>query len=470
MTPILRAHEVGFQYPQDRRGLTRLTSLSVEAGTFLLITGASGSGKSTLARCLVGLIPHLYHGQLAGEVWLNNLSTAQSPLWLLSEQAGLVFQNPAGQMLAPTVEDEILFGLENLGLPRNEMAHRLEIALQRFQLGPLRARRPQTLSGGEQQKLALSAIMARRPPVLVLDEPLSMLDSTAAVDLVDHLDQLAQEGTTIVICEHRAAYLSPVSGLKQLDMPAPSASDPPTAPLALPPIAPFHLRVSDLTVELGGRPVLDHVSLEASGGEVIAIVGRNGTGKTTLLRALAGLQPFQGRITVNGEKPDLGLVFQNPDLQLFNPTVRSEVLFGITTPDWDLYQAVMQTLNLLRYEESPPLLLSEGEKKRLALATVLLRAPHHGILLDEPSLGQDDGHKIKLMAVARAVASSGRLVLMTTHDLALAAAADRILLLTSTGVVSDGPPAELMRTPAAWQRIGLRLPDWLLPHDRGPTI
>jgi energy-coupling factor transporter ATP-binding protein EcfA2 len=465
MTPILRTRRVAFQYPQNRPGLEP-TSLAVEPGGFLLVTGASGSGKSTLARCLVGLIPHLYRGHLSGKVWLDGLNTAEWPLWQLSERGGLVFQNPAGQMLAPTVEDEILFGLENLGLQRDEMASRLESSLERFQLGSFRARRPQTLSGGEQQKLALAAIMARQPPVLVLDEPLSMLDSTAAIDLVNYLEELAQEGTTIVICEHRAGYLDHIPGLQRLDLPGRSVSQQAAVGLPLPRAAPFRMRVSDLRVELGGRRVLDHISFEASGGEVVAIVGRNGTGKTTLLRALAGLQSFGGRIEIDGGRPDLGMVFQNPDLQLFNATVRDEVLFGLADPDWSLYRTVMQTMNLKQYEETPPLLLSEGEKKRLALATVLMHGPQHGVLLDEPSLGQDTGHKEKLMAVARALAGSGRLVLLTTHDLPLAAAADRILLLTSTGIVADGPPRDLMAHPGAWQRIGLTVPSWIMAPDQ----
>jgi energy-coupling factor transporter ATP-binding protein EcfA2 len=167
--------------------------------------------------------------------------------------------------------------------------------------------------------------------------------------------------------------------------------------------------VSNLTVRFGSHPALDHIEFEASGGEVVAIVGRNGTGKTTLLRALAGLQPFDGRIEIDGGRPDLGMVFQNPDLQLFNPTVRDEILFGISDPDRSLYQTVLQTVGLRPYEETPPLLLSEGEKKRLALATVLMRSPRDGVLLDEPSLGQDAAHKERLMAVAHALAVSGRL-------------------------------------------------------------
>ena len=166
---MLHTHQVAFQYPQEGRGLQPV-SLEIQPGTITLITGPSGSGKSTLARCLIGLIPHLYNGELSGEVWLNGYRTDEALLWQLAEKAGMVFQNPAAQMLAPTVEEEIIFGLENLGLARDEISQRLETVLPQFGLVHLRERAPQTLSGGEQQKLALAAIVAREPDALILDE------------------------------------------------------------------------------------------------------------------------------------------------------------------------------------------------------------------------------------------------------------------------------------------------------------
>src|SRR5690606_25965891 len=193
MSVKFRLEEAGFAYPQEGLGLQPL-SLTIERGEGLLVAGHSGSGKSTLARLLVGLIPHLYHGCLQGEVWLDDLLTAQTPLWELTRRAGLVFQNPASQMLTTSVEEEIIFGLENLGLSQREIQERTTEALRTFNLDPLRRRSPQTLSGGEQQKLALASILARRPPALVLDEPLSMLDSTSALDFVDTLNSGLQGG------------------------------------------------------------------------------------------------------------------------------------------------------------------------------------------------------------------------------------------------------------------------------------
>jgi energy-coupling factor transporter ATP-binding protein EcfA2 len=139
-------------------------------------------------------------------------------MWQLAERAGLVFQNPAAQMLAQSVEEEVIFGLENLGLPRNVIRERLESTLEQFGLGSLRRRSPQTLSGGEQQKLALVATMARHPTVLVMDEPLSMLDGTAANELVEHATDLADAGATVIVCEHREEYLEAVPGLCKVNL------------------------------------------------------------------------------------------------------------------------------------------------------------------------------------------------------------------------------------------------------------
>ena len=461
MTGILHAEAVAYRYPQNSCGLAPV-SLAVQSGERLLVAGPSGCGKSTLARCLAGLIPHLYHGTLEGDVWLDGLHTAAAPLWRLAERAGLVFQNPAAQMLGQSVEEEVVFGLENLGLPPPAIRESLEATLDRFALGPLRDRSPQTLSGGEQQKLALAAIMARQPPVLILDEPLSMLDTTAAAELVTHLADLADSGTALVICEHRREMVGAIPRLHTITLPGHAQEE---VPVHLPHPPADHaspvLEVSGLTVHLGGRPILHGLSFSASGGEVLAVVGRNGVGKTTLLRALAGLQKYEGAVAVDGRPPDLGMVFQNADLQLFNATVRDEILYRVPDPDLALYAWLLEALGLARYEQVPPLLLSEGEKKRVALATVLMRQPRHGLLLDEPAVGQDGSHKVMLIHLARALAHAGKLVILTTHDLALAAQADRLLLLGPDGFVADGPPEAVLRDQAAWARLGLLVPDWV---------
>ncbi|MBN1919815.1 MAG: ATP-binding cassette domain-containing protein [Anaerolineae bacterium] len=457
---ILRAEAVAYRYADNGHTLSPV-SLEAEAGGCLAVTGVSGCGKSTLARCLTGLIPHLYRGEMAGSVWIENLHTTTTSLWELSERAGMVFQNPAAQMLATTVENEIIFGLENLGLPRPEIAARLEQALTQFGLIALRGRDPRSLSGGEQQRLALASIMSRRPAALVLDEPFSMLDGDGAADLVAALAELTAQGAASVACEHRLEWLETLPGLRTLHLAAPH----PPAEIAhvIPPLArkrmPFMLDVRGLSVQRGVHEVLHNLEFHALGGEVIAIVGRNGAGKTTLLRALAGLQRAEGVITVDGGSPNLGMVFQNPDVQLFNASVREEILYRIAAPDRELYAWLLKALGLERYEATPPLLLSEGEKKRLALATVLMRQPRDGILLDEPALGQDDGHKTQLLHLTRALAHAGQLVILTTHDLALAAQADRLLLLAEGHIIAEGTPAAVLGDTEACRRAGMRTPE-----------
>ena len=467
MSSLLQAQEISFAYPQDGHGL-RPVSLQIEAGEAWLVGGPSGCGKSTLARCLVGLIPHLYRGRFAGEMRITGESSAGLPLWRLAETVGMVFQNPAAQILASTVEDEILFGLENAGLARDEMDRRLHAALERFSLVELRQRSPQTLSGGEQQKLALAAITARQPAVLVLDEPLSMLDTTAALEFVAHTQELRHAGTAVVYCEHRQEYLRHLPGLQHLAL---GEKEPnPDSPAAVPPWplpgdGPLSLQAHGLTVPRGGRTVIQDLDLTLDGGQITAVVGRNGVGKTTLFRALAGLQPYTGSIDVRTRaataQPQLGIVFQNPDLQLFNASVREEVLYRLANPDMRLYAWLMAALALERYAETPPLLLSEGEKRRVALATMLMRLPPHGLLLDEPALGQDDTHKAIMLGLLRAYASSGHIVAYSTHDLELAAQADELILLGPQGIAAQGPAAQVMRNENAWQSLGFVLPEWV---------
>ncbi len=467
MGRVASANQAAYRYRDRRQGLEP-TSLEVDEGDQVLVSGPSGCGKSTLARCLTGLIPHLYRGELEGTVKLGGLDTSSSPLWQLAERAGLVFQNPSAQMLSLSVEDEIVFGLENLGLPSAAIAERLEAALTRFDLDSMRARSPHTLSGGEQQRLALAAIMAREPPLLVLDEPLSMLDTTASAALVARLGELAGSGTAVVICEHRAEYLSGLPGLRTLPIVGRCAA--PVQPAGLEECLAqresFALQISNLRVRLGQRMVLDDWSMTLQGGQVVAIVGRNGVGKTTLLRAMAGLQEHDGRIRVDGRRPDLGMVFQNADLQLFNASVREEMLYRVPNANARLYTWLLHALQLGDYETFPPLLLSEGEKKRVALATVLMRQPRDGVLFDEPALGQDTAHKAMLMRMAQALSGRGQLVVITTHDLALAAQADRLLLLGPEGPLADGAPADVLAQELPWRRAGLLVPPWVRPQGR----
>lgn len=471
MSPLLDVQSLAYTYHGQSTPSFHDVTLGVSAGECLLITGASGCGKSTLARCLVGLIPHLYKGQLEGAVWLDGCRTHETPLWQLSEKAGMVLQNTQGQMLASTVEDELAFGMENLGLPRAEIGQRIAASLNRFGLERFRTQDPRRLSGGEGQRVMLAAMLSRQTPLFVLDEPLSMLDTTAATDLVRHLTELAQQGRAVVVCEHRSHYFSAASAFREhalerrehaLNPPATHViqEDSSAAPLSA--AREFCLHVDNLSVTFGEHSVLDRLSLELSSGQIVALVGVNGSGKTTLLRSLVGLQRHAGQVKASDGKPDLGLVYQNPDLQLFNPTIREEMLYRVKEPNEELYRWLLGELGLARYETSSPLLLSEGEKKRLCLAMVLMHQPRHGILLDEPTLGQDDRHRVLLGNMASALAQAGRVVVVATHDLAWAAHyATQMVVLHEGRIIANGSPSMLLRDPSLWQHVHLRVPEWI---------
>ncbi|MCB8925421.1 MAG: ATP-binding cassette domain-containing protein [Ardenticatenaceae bacterium] len=276
---LLNAQQVAYRYPQNNRGIDPI-SLSVQAGEVLLIRGPSGCGKSTLARCLTGFVPHLYVGELHGKVTVNGLNTAVTPLWQLSEEISLLFQNPTNQMLTDSVENEILFGLENMGLPRAAMQERLETVLAQFGLTQMRHREPLTLSGGEQQRLALAAVMARQPQVLVLDEPFSMLDTTASAQLVADLARLVEMGTAVILCEHRYEIVTDLPNLRELSL-AGGATTHRNSQVEWSESRQEHLEltIEGLHVTLGQQKVLQNFSMAAQGGEIVALVGRNGWAK-----------------------------------------------------------------------------------------------------------------------------------------------------------------------------------------------
>ena len=462
---LLNAEGVSYSYHDQPAPAVNDAWLRAGAGEQVLITGPSGCGKSTLVRCLAGLIPHLYKGSLQGEVWIDGLQTAGAPLWQLVERAGMVMQNPQAQMLASTVEDEIIFGLENLGLTSAEIERRLEEVLKRFGLEQLRFRDPRRLSGGEGQRVILAAILARRPPVLVLDEPLSMLDTSAASELLHYLSDLSGDGHAVVVCEHRSHYFEPPARFREyrLGPYTGGAGSRDEAPFPLDGVMPFHLTCGEISVTLGEREVLHTNRIDLSGGEVVALVGPNGSGKTTLLRSLVGLQRHAGSVTAtDGRRVDLGLVYQNPDLQLFNPTVRDEIRYKVNFFEDGLYRWLMSSLGLERYEGVSPLLLSEGEKKRLCLAMVLMHRPRHGVLLDEPTLGQDDRHRRLLGCTVRGLAATGRLVMVATHDLAWALNyATRMIVLHQGHIFSDGEPLALLREHDLLKGAGLLVPRWI---------
>ncbi|MEM3072721.1 MAG: ATP-binding cassette domain-containing protein [Candidatus Bathyarchaeia archaeon] len=201
---VVEAKRLTFTYEGAENPSIRNVNLSIDEGEFTILTGPSGCGKTTLCRCLNGLIPHFYHGVLEGEISVMGLDVKSHSTKELAQHVGLVFQNPENQLFSLTVERELAFGPENLGLPRDETRKRVEWAMRKLNLQGIKDRPPYELSGGQQQKVAIASILTMQPKIIVLDEPTSFLDPKSAVELLSLISNLNKElDMTVILVEHR---------------------------------------------------------------------------------------------------------------------------------------------------------------------------------------------------------------------------------------------------------------------------
>jgi energy-coupling factor transporter ATPase len=201
---IIETENLTYTYPSGTKPSIRDVSIKIDKGEFVLITGPSGCGKTTLCRCFNGLIPHFYQGELKGEITVAGLRISEQPIYKMAKHVGLVFQNPENQLFALSVEKDVAFGLENLGVPREEMRKRVDWALNLTGIYDLRERAPHELSGGQQQRVAIASVLAMQPEIIVLDEPTSFLDPLGAKKIFEVIYDLNRKlGITVVLVEHR---------------------------------------------------------------------------------------------------------------------------------------------------------------------------------------------------------------------------------------------------------------------------
>lgn len=206
---IVKIEGLTFTYSGSDTPAISNINLSIEEGEFVLLLGPSGCGKSTLCRCLNGLIPHFYSGRMEGKVIVAGMDVSKTPTYILSQHVGMVFQNPENQLFSLTVENDVAFALENLGMPREEIRRRVDFALKAVGIEDLRNRSPFELSGGQQQKVAIASILALMPKLMVLDEPTSSLDPVSAKSIIDVILKIRKElGTSIIVAEHRVELLA----------------------------------------------------------------------------------------------------------------------------------------------------------------------------------------------------------------------------------------------------------------------
>ncbi len=524
-TILLRA--VHATAPRREAPLLHDINLHVEAGEQLIVLGPSGAGKSSLLRVICGIIPHSVATTLTGSVAVGGVETADTTVVERSRLVGVLAQDPAASVCLAHVDHEIALPLENAGVTRDAIDTRIVEALAVVGATALRHRDTSTLSGGETQRVALAATIAVRPPVLLLDEPTSMLDPAGVAAVRSAIESaVAEYAPTVVLVEHRLdefAGASGVAGLPSralvLDESGAIVADGPTrevlathasrlhaagcwlpleselqaltampdglahaanqrfleqlaeaAPPVAPPVAPrstsgeLLLTATALSVSrasgaggarrsrAAGSPrrgffrrarstpalVLDAISVQLVGGEVVALLGRNGVGKSSLLLSLAGLLPPQSG-ALSGTRP--GLVFQNPEAQFLAHRVRDEIAVGLSGSATDVDALVRRQLATHRLEhlaEQSPYRLSGGEQRRLSLAAMLAHHDRPLLLADEPTFGLDRRDTIATSNVFRDQARQGRGILFSSHDLRLVATiADRVIVL---GQPADVPP------------------------------
>jgi energy-coupling factor transport system ATP-binding protein len=489
---VIQVQDLRYRYP-DTGWVLDGVNLAVNRGEYLAILGANGSGKSTLAYLLNGLIPHFFGGTLEGAVFVEGTKTRDCPVSDLVTRVGLVLQNADAQLFNSTVEQEIVFGLESLGMPRQDIERRLGEITEALDLEPLLARSPMTLSGGEKRLVAIGSVLSLDPSVLVLDEPYADLDWEATARVRRSLKDLHVEGKTLVVVEQRlegvpgeeVRCLVVGDGRIRFDGPSKEATGALLGERLVPryperrrrdeSAEPF-LAVRDLSYRVGRQEILKGVTLDIRAGETVALVGRNGSGKTTLIKHFNGLlRPTAGTVTLQGRKVrprqmagQVGLSFQNPNDQFFRYRVRDELeegprRLGKLEPDW--VQEICDMFDLHGLLDRSPYRLSEGEKKRIAVASVLTVRPPL-LVLDEPTIGQDGRLREALAVLLTKLAERGCTTVIATHDLEFAqAVAERWIVLHDGKVVADGSPEELRRDERVLRRGALaRL------ADNGPAV
>lgn len=493
--PLL-VENLTFRYQRRSAPAIQSISLTLQPGEILLLAGASGCGKTTLMRCLNGLAPRVYRGEISGEVEIFGSPVEKLSMSQLSQYVGTLLQDPERQIVGSYVFNEVAFGLENLGLPRDEILRRVDETLDYLGIAHLRERENFYISGGEKQKVALAGVLVMRPRILLLDEPLASLDPASAQEALRLFRRLADDGISILLVEHRVedvltarpdrvlyldggrqVYYGDPQGLmevvdyRRVKLPAPivlerARKDPPPANLttALPsrsqqPLVTFEHVYFRYRPEL--PDVLQDIQFDIYPGDVIAILGHNGAGKTTLVKHTLGLlKPTQGSVRLEGQDTrqitvaqaayTIGYVFQSPTQMLFAPTVAEELAFGprnLKHPPEQIEQDVQWAIHSVHLEEelnTPPLALSFGQQKRVSIAAVLAMRSRI-LMLDEPTAGQDYWNYLAFMdAILQTPGFDA--ILFITHDVDLAVIyANRVLLLYNGQLVADGAPHEVLR-------------------------
>lgn len=507
---MIKFSNVSLIYPNSTTTVIEDLNLEIAEGELVLVIGPTGSGKSSLLRLINGLVPHHTGGILAGSIEVDGISTAQVKPGGLAHLIGIVGQNPINGFVADTVEEELVFGMEALNLSNETMRKRVEEVLDLMSLAALRTRSIATLSGGEQQRVAIASALVAHPKVLVLDEPTSALDPIAAEEVLSILHRLVHDlSLTVVIAEHKLERViqfadrivhingagtaivgtpeqilmnSPIAppivelartlGLKEIgvsvremrrmtqefrDSHAVTKHDAPTSSTTA------CVSVNGLTISYGDKNAVNSLSVTIYENEIVAIMGRNGAGKSSLLRAIAGVSDnASGQVIVNGinaqklhskqRRESVGYIPQEPSDLLYGQSVSEEC----KQADEDNQVEAGTTFSLLTQlvpgisGNTHPRDLSEGQRLGLALSVVLSANPRL-LILDEPTRGLDyQAKRVLTKMLVDFARVFNRSVIIATHDVELVAElATRTIFIADGDIVADGPTIDvLLSSPA----------------------
>lgn len=443
---MITFENLSFSYGNTGEEQLNSLDLQIKKGEFVLLCGRSACGKTTATKCINGLIPHFTEGKYSGSVVVKEKEIAKTPVYEISEDVGSVFQNPKTQFFNLDSDSELVFGMENLGIEPNKINARVQEVAHGLKIENLLGRSVFGLSGGEKQILALASIYAVNPDIYVLDEPTANIDKDGIDRLHEILLKLKQMGKTIVISEHRLYFLMDLvdkavyieHGVIQKVYTGDefrALADSERIRLRLRCFTLDNekdevptkcnsgiLEIDNLSVSYKNRTIFSNASFAAARGDIIAVTGRNGSGKSAFLRVLCGLMKEKaGRIVFDGKpypykkrRELCYMTMQDVVHQLFSDSVWEEFSLLNKTVDEQEITKILRRLDLLDYKDKHPMTLSGGQKQRLALAVATL-ANKDIMIFDEPTSGLDYGNMIKVCELIKEL-SSNRIVFVATHD------------------------------------------------------
>ena len=446
---MISLRNVTFQYADCEEGVRNI-DLTIRSGECVVLTGPSGGGKTTLTRLINGLAPAYYPGKLTGSLRLDETELATMPSWRIGQEIGSVFQDPKSQFFSSELAGEVAFACENLGMLTEEIRRRTDEAIVSFGLEQLRSRPLDILSSGEKQRAAIASVYALRPRVYVCDEPTANLDSEGTARLADTLRRLKAEGNTLVIAEHRLAWLHDIAdryiyisggviqwekaavqvqaftveeccayGLREL------TEGTRMLPVSVQAKQNPMLSVLNLSYRRKKKWIFSDLNFSLYSEQITALTGKNGAGKTSLAMVLTGLRKqSSGKIRIKGRCLAAGqrrravwYSANDTGTQFFTNSVTEELLLrsDYSPERLERARALLKKLGLYEYKEAHPAALSGGQKQRLSIACGILS--DRGVVnFDEPTSGLDGGNMGIVADVLRSEVKAGKTILVITHD------------------------------------------------------